>query len=91
MARIRTLAIPPAWQRVWISADPLAHLQATGYDAKGRKQYRYHAIWSAQRNETKYTHALAFGKQLATMRKRVEQDLKLPGMPAEKVLATVRR
>lgn len=89
LARIRQLAIPPAWQRVWISADPMGHLQATGYDVKGRKQYRYHADWSAQRKETKYTHALAFGQQLATMRKRVEQDLKRPGLPKEKVLATV--
>jgi DNA topoisomerase-1 len=86
---IRQLAIPPAWQRVWINADPLGHLQATGFDAKGRKQYRYHPNWSALRNETKYTHALAFGKQLAAMRKRVEEHLQLPGLPAEKVLATV--
>ena len=88
-ARIRLLAIPPAWERVWINTDPLGHLQATGHDAKGRKQYRYHADWSAHRNETKYVHALAFGQQLGEMRKRVEQDLKLPGLPAEKVLATV--
>jgi DNA topoisomerase-1 len=89
LERIRKLAIPPAWQRVWINADPRGHLQATGFDVKGRKQYRYHPDWSALRNETKYTHALAFGKQLASMRDRVEEHLQLPGLPAEKVLATV--
>ena len=87
--RIRQLAIPPAWERVWICADPNGHLQATGYDVKGRKQYRYHADWSTQRNHTKYTHALAFGAQLPAMRKRMEKDLELPGLPLNKVLAIV--
>lgn len=89
LQRIRQLAIPPAWKRVWICADPNGHLQATGYDVKGRKQYRYHADWSTQRNQTKYSHALAFGAQLPAMRKRIDHDLKLDGLPLNKVLALV--
>jgi len=87
--RIKRLAIPPAWERVWICADPNGHLQATGYDVKGRKQYRYHPDWNTQRNHTKYAHALAFGAQLPAMRKRIESDLRLPGLPLNKVLAIV--
>jgi len=89
MERIQRLAIPPAWDRVWICADPVGHLQATGYDLKGRKQYRYHPDWSAQRSHTKFTHALAFGAQLPAMRRRIENDLKLSGLPQNKVLAIV--
>ncbi len=88
-ARIASLAIPPAWQNVWICADPRGHLQATGIDARGRKQYRYHADWSHARNLTKFTNALRFGAQLETMRGHIARDLSKPGLPLEKVLATV--
>jgi DNA topoisomerase-1 len=91
LARIRSLAIPPAWTQVWISPDPRSHLQATGRDAKGRKQYRYHPRWREVRDETKYARMLAFGAALPTIRARVEQDMALPGLPREKVLATVVR
>lgn len=89
LERIRLLAIPPAWSNVWICKDPNGHLQATGYDVKGRKQYRYHAKWSALRSSTKFKHALEFGSQLATMRKQLSRHLDLPGLPLEKVLAAV--
>src|SRR5579859_2109208 len=89
--RIKALAIPPAYQDVWICADPDGHLQATGRDARGRKQYRYHPRWRAVRDETKYEHMLAFGHALPRLRARVEHDLALPGLPREKVLATVVR
>jgi DNA topoisomerase I len=91
LRRIKSLAIPPAWQKVWICAQPNGHLQATGRDAKGRKQYRYHPRWRATRDETKYQHLIAFGRALPHIRKRVEQDMRLPGLPREKVLATVVR
>jgi DNA topoisomerase-1 len=91
LRRIRSLAIPPAWQDVWICAQPNGHLQATGRDARGRKQYRYHPRWRATRDETKYAHMLAFGRALPGIRERVEQDLRRPGLPREKVLATVVR
>lgn len=87
--RIARLAIPPAWTDVWICADPRGHLQATGTDAKGRRQYRYHAEWSARRNRDKFGHVLRFGAQLPRMRDRLEHDLALRGLPQEKVLATV--
>jgi DNA topoisomerase I len=91
LRRIKSLAIPPAWQEVWICAQPNGHLQATGRDAKGRKQYRYHPRWRSTRDETKYAHTIAFGRALPHIRERVEQDLNLPGLPREKVLATVVR
>ncbi len=91
LARIRALAIPPAWTDVWICPSPRGHLQATGRDAKGRKQYRYHPRWRAVRDETKYERLIAFGEALPRIRKRVEHDLALPGLPREKVLATVVR
>lgn len=69
------LAIPPAWERVWICADPAGHLQATGFDAAGRKQYRYHPDWSAWRAEAKYAGLAAFGRGLARLRARIERDL----------------
>jgi DNA topoisomerase-1 len=75
LSRIRSLAIPPAWQDVWICPQPDGHIQATGFDAKGRKQYRYHARWSEVRNETKFGRMLAFGHALPTLRRRIEQDL----------------
>jgi DNA topoisomerase-1 len=91
LRRIRSLVIPPAWTDVWITTDPRGHLQATGRDAKGRKQYRYHPRWRAVRDETKYERMLAFGAALPTIRARVEADLARPGLPREKVLATVVR
>ncbi|HEX2142772.1 MAG TPA: DNA topoisomerase IB [Candidatus Limnocylindria bacterium] len=91
LERIRRLAIPPAWTDVWISPIPSGHLQATGRDAKGRKQYRYHARWRAARDEEKYERMLAFGRALPKIRRRVEEDLSLPGMPRERVLAAVVR
>ncbi len=89
LARIKALGIPPAYTDVWICPDPLGHLQATGRDAKGRKQYRYHPRWREVRDETKYERMLAFGQALARIRERTDRDLARPGMPREKVLATV--
>jgi DNA topoisomerase-1 len=91
LARIRSLAVPPAWKDVWISPDPRGHIQATGRDAKGRKQYRYHPRWSATRGETKYERLLEFGRALPRIRTRVQRDLGRRGLPREKVLATVVR
>jgi DNA topoisomerase-1 len=71
LARIRALAIPPAWRDVWICADPLGHLQATGVDAAGRRQYRYHDLWSRQQAHAKFEHMVAFARTLPTMRERV--------------------
>ncbi|HEX4504842.1 MAG TPA: DNA topoisomerase IB [Alphaproteobacteria bacterium] len=91
LARIRKLAIPPAWQDVWICASPNGHLQATGIDARGRKQYRYHANWRAVRDETKYSRMLAFGRALPAIREQVARDLRREGLPREKMLATIVR
>lgn len=91
LARIRKLAIPPAYTDVWICPDPRGHLQATGRDARGRKQYRYHPRWREVRDETKFTRLLAFAEALPRMRAAVERDLALPGLPRDKVLATVVR
>jgi DNA topoisomerase-1 len=91
LARIRKLAIPPAWQDVWICPCEDGHLQATGRDARGRKQYRYHARWREVRDETKYGRMASFAAALPRIRRRVRQDLALPGLPREKVLATVVR
>ena len=91
LQRIKALGIPPAYEDVWICADPNGHLQATGRDARGRKQYRYHSRWRAARDDTKYHRMIAFAQALPAMRKRVEHDLALPGLPREKVLATVLR
>ncbi len=91
LRRIRSLAIPPAWTEVWICPYPNGHLQATGRDAKGRKQYRYHPRWRAVRDEAKYTKLLTFARVLPQIRARVEADLKRPGLPREKVLAAVIR
>lgn len=87
--RINQLGIPPAWSNVWICPDPDGHLQATGRDAKGRKQYRYHAKWRSLRDQTKFTRMIAFSEALPKIRARLEQDLSLPGLPRDKVLATV--
>jgi DNA topoisomerase-1 len=89
--RIRRLAIPPAWTDVWISPSALGHIQATGRDAKGRKQYRYHARWREVRDEAKYSRLGDFARALPRMRARVEADLRRPGIPREKVLATAVR
>jgi DNA topoisomerase-1 len=91
LARIRSLAIPPAWKDVWICPDARGHLQATGRDAKGRKQSRYHPRWREVRDETKYERMLAFGEALPEIRRQVEHDLALPEMPRRKILATVVR
>jgi len=91
LRRIKSLVIPPAWTDVWITTDPRGHLQVTGRDVKGRKQYRYHPRWRAVRDETKYERMLAFGAALPTIRARVDADLARPGLPREKVLATVVR
>jgi DNA topoisomerase-1 len=91
LARIRALVIPPAWSDVWICPTPNGHLQATGRDARGRKQYRYHPRYRAVRDETKYDRMIAFGRALPVIRRRVQHDLGLPGLPREKVLATVVR
>ena len=89
LRRIRSLAIPPAWTNVWICPKPNGHIQATGRDARGRKQYRYHPRWREVRDETKYNRMIEFAEALPTIRARVAHDLKLPGLPHEKVLAAV--
>lgn len=91
LRRIKSLAIPPAWTKVWICPSANGHVQATGRDAKGRKQYRYHPRWREVRDETKYERLINFAHALPKIRTRVEADLALPGLPREKVLATVVR
>jgi len=89
LSRIKALAIPPAWTDVWICPLAHGHLQATGRDAKGRKQHRYHPRWREMRDETKYDRMIAFGQALPQIRRQVEYDLALPGLPRVKVLAAV--
>lgn len=89
LRRIKALVIPPAWTDVWISTDPLSHLQATGRDARGRKQYKYHSRWREVRDDTKYHRLIAFARALATIRRRTGQDLGRPGLSKGKVLAAV--
>ena len=89
LKRIRSIAIPPAWTDVWISPWANGHIQATGRDARKRKQYRYHPRWRSVRDEAKYDRMLGFGRALPRIRAKVDEALKLPGMPREKVLATV--
>jgi DNA topoisomerase-1 len=91
LRRIKSLAIPPAWREVWICPIRNGHLQATGRDAKGRKQHRYHSRWREVRDENKYGRILAFAKALPLIRQRVDGDLRLPGLPRDKILATVVR
>ena len=91
IARIKSLAIPPAWTDVWICADEHGHLQATGRDARGRKQYRYHPRWREMRDAHKFDRMLEFARALPAIRRHVSEDLKLPGHPREKVLATLVR
>jgi DNA topoisomerase-1 len=89
LARIRALAIPPAWTEVWISPWENGHIQATGRDAKGRKQYRYHARWRAVRDEVKYGRMISFGKALPSIRRQIDEHLALADLPRDKVLATI--
>ncbi|WP_225889900.1 DNA topoisomerase IB [Indioceanicola profundi] len=89
LARIRSLAIPPAYTDVWICPDPHGHIQATGRDARGRKQYRYHPRWIEQRDADKYHRILAFSRALPEIRRRVDSDMRRRGLPREKVLACV--
>jgi DNA topoisomerase IB len=89
LARIAKLAIPPAYEDVWICSNPRGHLQATGRDARGRKQYRYHPDWRTARDDHKHSRMLSFGKSLPRLRASLRRDLKRPGLPREKVLALV--
>ena len=89
IARINALVIPPAYEDVWICPDARGHLQATGRDARGRKQYRYHPRWRETRDANKYERMAAFGRALPKIRRRVARDLKLPGMPCDKVVAAI--
>ncbi|MDF2811330.1 MAG: topoisomerase [Microvirga sp.] len=89
LARIRSLAIPPAYTDVWICPKPNGHIQATGRDAKGRKQYRYHPAFREVRDSTKYEHMLAFAQALPAIRRTIDDHMSLRGLPRTKVLATV--
>jgi DNA topoisomerase-1 len=89
LARIRKLAIPPAWTDVWIARDPRGHLQATGRDARGRKQYRYHAQWTSRQDAAKYDRLLAFARALPAVRRMVARDLTARPLSRSRVLATV--
>ena len=89
ISRIKKLVIPPAWENVWICALENGHLQATGLDARKRKQYRYHPVWNALRNHTKFYRMKQFGEALPAIRLAVEKDLSLPGLSQQKVLAAV--
>ena len=89
LERFRALVIPPAWEDVWICPDPRGHLQATGRDFRGRKQYRYHPRWRQVRDETKYDRMLGFAQALPRIRQHTARDMRRSGMPREKVLATV--
>ncbi len=91
LERIRSLVIPPAWTKVWISKDPGGHLQAVGYDARGRKQYRYHPAYRAVRSQTKFERMPEVVAGIAETRRRISEHLFLPGMPREKILATLIR
>ena len=91
LERIRSLVIPPAWEDVWICPDPLGHLQATGRDARGRKQYRYHPKWRAVRDETKYYRMIGFAQALPRIREKADRDTRRAGMTRGKVVATVVR
>jgi DNA topoisomerase-1 len=91
LLRIKRLAIPPAWTDVWICPSPNGHIQATGRDARRRKQYLYHERWREVRDETKYDRMLSFAQQLPKIRQRLRKDLRLRGLPRDKVLATIVR
>lgn len=89
LARIRAIVIPPAWTDVWISPDADGHIQATGRDVRGRKQYRYHERWSACRDEVKYSSLAAFARALPALRERVEADLRRRSLSRERVVASI--
>ena len=89
LQRIRALVIPPAWQDVWICPETRGHLQATGRDARGRKQYRYHPNWRTVRDEAKYDRMIGFAQALPKIRRRTTADLRRPGLPREKVIALI--
>ena len=89
LQRIQSLVLPPAWEDAWICVQHNGHLQATGKDIKGRKQYRYHPLWNQYRNHTKFYRMLELGKVLPKIRQQIQKDLALPGLPKNKVLATV--
>src|SRR5580658_9900655 len=89
LKRIVGLAVPPAYKDVWICVNPRGHLQATGQDARGRKQYRYHPHWRQVRDSAKFDRMIAFGDALPKLRRKLTRDLELPGLPREKVLAVV--
>lgn len=91
LARIRALAIPPAWAEVWICPDPFGHIQATGFDQAGRKQYRYHERWEQRQAAHKYEAMREFARRLPKLRRAVKRDLALEGMPRERALATAVR
>lgn len=91
LARIRALAVPPAWKQVWICPDPLGHIQATGFDEAGRKQYRYHERWEQRQAARKYEEMREFARRLPKLRRAVKRDLALEGMPRERALATAVR
>jgi DNA topoisomerase-1 len=91
LERIRTLAIPPAWEQVWICPDPLGHIQATGFDAAGRKQYRYHERWEERASERKFAKTREFARALPKLRRAVSRDLGQEGMPRERALACALR
>ena len=89
LARIKSLAIPPAWEDVWICPDAHGHLQAAGRDARGRKQHRYHPRFREVRDAAKFERLTEFAKALPALRKRIDEDMGLRGLPREKVLATI--
>jgi DNA topoisomerase I len=91
LERIRDLVIPPAWEEVWICPDPLGHIQATGFDVAGRKQYRYHDRWELRRAARKYEEMREFARRLPRLRRAVSRDLALEGMPRERALACAAR
>ncbi len=91
LSRLRALVIPPAWRDVWISADPRGHIQATGIDAAGRKQYLYHPVWRTKRDEAKFDHALQVAAELPALRRRLCSDMSARGLCRARVLATVVR
>jgi DNA topoisomerase-1 len=89
LARIRAIVIPPAWTDVWISPDPDGHIQATGRDQRGRKQYRYHPQWTEERDGVKYSSLVAFAESLPALRRQIDADLRRRGLPLERVVASV--
>ena len=91
LKRIASLVIPPAWEEVWICRRPNGHIQAVGRDARGRKQYRYHSRWRVVRDGDKYAHILDFARALPKLRRRVAADLRRPGLPREKIVASIVR